>query len=968
MTSTRVLPVIVLLLFALNFTAAAAETTTPQSNLTTSSLVSQQKAPNSQTTSSLKDLVSLSDGAQTTPPLVAKTTETLKRNYDQIAPDEDATTRSYSEVTAVAKDRERIEWLRSAAISDDYEEDKSADFRLYRNLVPGNEDDPGEGARFVPTRDIYGASIGRQPVGPLSGRIIYASAGHGWTNDNTSTSLWYTQRPITYGMIEDFGNLDQMNLYADLCFRAGATIVPIRPLGFQHVERVIDNVSEHAGFHGEWADSQSTASFGFAGAEIPYRFARAAAEESSVARFRPVIPITDRYPVYCWARAGADRVIQTYRVVHAGGVNEVDIDHRKVGNGWVYLGSYMFEKGNGGYVEITNRVRDPQLAAEPRVVIADAIRFGNGMGDVNRGGGISRHPREEESSRYWTERGIAEAVPPIYDAFKGEGDQGNNVGSAPRYAAHMNRETNGDFFDRLFMSFHSNAVGGRGVMGLYNAHAILRPDHQIELAKLVADELNAEMTSVGLQLNDTWNVRPVRTQAHINFGEIRKDYLNNEMSATIVEVAFHDNAEDAALMRLLSVREAMAESAYRATLRYFAEVGKKDVKLYTPPSPPVLRYAVQSAKKGAADLAWSPATEDPLSSKTGAIRYKIYQSKDGLAFDDGTDVGSRTEYTLQDLNEQEPVYVRVNAVSDGGESKPSTVLGVSVSSGPRVLIVQGAPTVLDDSVLSQTEEAHLGWPLRDGGSFVRLVPHIMNNREQIRTIGAGIDRLNVGFESMDMATFLTQAVIPQKYHTIAIQMGRSPIPDELATTKVLTGLHDHITSNGRLLLSGACLAECEGLQPDSLARWGAFVTNALQTGFDPQTTLTKVIKSGDRDLTTVTLNIGSRSLRYFEPRPTEVLSPLENGRPVLAYDSFKGIAAVATLKEKALRTVTVGFPLEELDDRQEQEVLVAQILTAMGLEIQPAASLKITTTDPSESKVKITDAKPGTGKAAGAGK
>src|SRR5690606_16815524 len=122
----------------------------------------------------------------------------------------------------------------------------------------------------------------------------------------------------------------------------------------------------------------------------------------------------------------------------------------------------------------------------------------------------------------------------IYEAFTDREDQSNNVGAAPRYASHMNRETEGGFFDRLFLSFHSNAAGGRGVVGLYNAHAVMRPDYQIELAKLTADELNAQLTSAGLTFSKPWFVRKVRTDGHINFGEIRRDYLHNEMSGTIV--------------------------------------------------------------------------------------------------------------------------------------------------------------------------------------------------------------------------------------------------------------------------------------------------------------------------------------------------------------------------------------------------------------------------------------------------
>src|SRR5690606_29967548 len=118
-----------------------------------------------------------------------------------------------------------------------------------------------------------------------------------------------------------------------------------------------------------------------------------------------------------------------------------------------------------------------------------------------------------------------------------------------------------------------------------------------------------------------------------------------------------------------------------------------------------------------------------------------------------------------------------------------------------------------------------------------------------------------------------------------------------------------------------CLAECDDLSTHALARWGEFVRTTLQAEFDPQTTATGVIKSGDRELTTVTLQLGDRSLQYFEPRPTEVLRPEEAGRPLLAYDEFNGgAAAVATLLEQKIRTALIGFPLEELDGRDQQTV------------------------------------------------
>src|ERR1700752_1070293 len=82
---------------------------------------------------------------------------------------------------------------------------------------------------------------GTQPAGGLSGKIVYIHAGHGITADNEEKGKWTFQRGPGLGMIEDLGNIDQMNFLADYLFRAGATVVPLRPVGHQTNEVVLDN-------------------------------------------------------------------------------------------------------------------------------------------------------------------------------------------------------------------------------------------------------------------------------------------------------------------------------------------------------------------------------------------------------------------------------------------------------------------------------------------------------------------------------------------------------------------------------------------------------------------------------------------------------------------------------------------------------------------------------------------------------
>src|SRR5436190_7437083 len=141
------------------------------------------------------------------------------------------------------------------------------------------------------------AAICTQPVGALSGKIIFTSGGHGFTADNTGTGGWSTQRGLTNGMVEDFGNQDQMTAYVNYLFNAGATVVPMRPVGYQPNEVVLDNDSPGVTFSGSWSNSTGTIFYGTAG-DVPYKFATTSATETAVAKYTPNIAVAGFYPVY----------------------------------------------------------------------------------------------------------------------------------------------------------------------------------------------------------------------------------------------------------------------------------------------------------------------------------------------------------------------------------------------------------------------------------------------------------------------------------------------------------------------------------------------------------------------------------------------------------------------------------------------------------------------------------------------
>ena len=426
--------------------------------------------------------------------------------------------------------------------------------------------------------------VGSQPDGGLSGKIVYVHAGHGYTAANLGNGAWSTQRPETFEMVEDLGNQDQMTALVDYLFRAGATVVPLRPVGHQVHEVVLDNDDPGVSFSGAWSDSSATVYFGDAG-DVPYRFVAAAATETAVARYQPTLPAAGHYPVYTWAVASSNRASdQLYRIHHTGGVTEVTVNHRRVGNGLVYLGTYYFAAGTDGFVEISNRSSEPG-----RAIIADMIRFGNGMGDIDRGGGISGLAREDEAGLYWVKWHVDHAQGISDSEYRTtSNDRDATVSLSPRYAEYMNRESDGGLPDRVFISFHSNAGGGRGVLGLYNGNnnpATATPN-QFLLANTVAREVNDDLVAQQGQFEHNWSNRSVVTldRGDIEFGEINNLRIGGEFDATIIETGFHDNQTDAEMLRDPQVRDAIGRATYQGLVRYFNSVDRGSTSLVMAPA------------------------------------------------------------------------------------------------------------------------------------------------------------------------------------------------------------------------------------------------------------------------------------------------------------------------------------------------------------------------------------------------
>ena len=806
--------------------------------------------------------------------------------------------------------------------------------RFLRLSVDGTSTAPEE-----PDADSYspfGTTTAEQPHGCLSGIVIYAAAGHGLTA-NASTNAWAAGRGITYGMVEDMGTIDQLNYFALQAWKAGATVVPMRPLGYQTNEVVIDNVDTAATlasrvtYGGNWGNTSQTDYYYGKSGEVGYRWANTCPTGTTAwASYRPDLPAAGEYPVYVWARPGSDRVPQLYRVHHAGGVTDVRVDHRQVGNGWVWLGNYWFDAGTNGCVNISNYAP----GFDEGTVIADAVRFGNGMGDISRGkAGVSGVERELEAARYWTQRMVLDSQglsATIYDSCA-TGDQDDNV-SAPNRMAYAMCRTNGwPRWRRVYLSFHSNASGSqRGCMGLYDTR--LSGSYlagQTNLARCVADSIVTNMAAAHQHgiVDTAWQQDCARILGS-HYGEIYGGSIWTKMDNTIAEVAFHDKELDAAIMKSATGREWLARSALRGVVRALVRRYSDDADLtvreiFAPDAP--ISLAATNSGSGKVTVSWKmPAGTNRMSSAhTGFV---VYVSTNGYAFGNPVPVSSAAnEYShmFTGLPTGASYYFRVCATNDGGESLSSPVAGVCLSANGAVadvLVVDG----FKRNDVTLTPSRHFAYNLSGDVALVR--PRMINAFDYVKEHGNAIAAAKRSFDYVDSS--LVHATLLARYPKVVWILGEESTADETFTTDEQEIVADYLSHGGCLLVSGSEIGWDLGNKGSATDQ--AFLSDWLHCTYVADDGGTGAVhgKTGTFLASTpVTFNRTNLLTDIYAANYPDILAPASGAFAAAAYGSASGTnAAIVAYSNDTHRTVVMAFPFETITNATQRNNLMKKVL------------------------------------------
>lgn len=503
---------------------------------------------------------------------------------------------------------------------------------------------------------------------------------------------WRWQRPRLFGTTEDLFTQSFVVPYLiPMLENAGAIVFTPRERNWQRQEVIVDNNTCPAGSQYLevnykkccWTNAPAP---GFAQRYSVYPdnhnpFADGTARmittqtkpEKAFAEWIPDIPEKGKYAVYVSYQTLPESVSDAkYLVFHNGGVTEFRVNQQMGGGTWVYLGTFEFDKGCNDYgmVVLSNESK------EQGVVSADAVRFGGGMGNIERGGSVSGMPRYLEGARYWAQ--WAGMPYPVYSKSNGTNDYNDDINTRSLMTNYL---SGGSVFNpaekglkvpfEMTLGFHSDAGFKTddqlvGTLGIYTT-GFNEGRLNCGISRYASRDL-ADMVLTGLK-------RDIDARFGVNWQ--RRSMWNRNYSETrlpavpsiILELLSHQNFNDLKLGHEPAFKFTVARSVYKSVLKYLADMHGTS---YTVQPLPVTHFAIsEGKKKNTFDLRWTP-TEDVLEPTAEAQGYIVYTRVGRGGFDNGT-YTRRPELTV----EVEPGLVysfRVTAVNRGGESFPSETL------------------------------------------------------------------------------------------------------------------------------------------------------------------------------------------------------------------------------------------------------------------------------------------------------
>lgn len=809
----------------------------------------------------------------------------------------------------------------------------------------------------------------------LSNRHIALWASHGRYYDQKK-GLWKWQRPNLFCTTEDlFTQTIVVPYLIPMLENAGATVFTPRERDWQTKEIIVDNdkgVSGEGSWYGEhtekepWTDTGERG-FGFRNGilrdgENPFTMGTARMirttkkEDKAIAIWQPNFKEEGRYAVYVSYQTMPKSVDDAHYIVRHKGQETHFIVNQKMGGGtWVYLGTFDFDKGENPFncVALTNQSK------RKGVVTADAVRFGGGMGNIERGGDISHMPRCLEAARYYAQ--WAGAPYSIYGNKTGTDDYAEDIntrslmtnwlaGGSPYVPTKEGKNVPIEFS----LAVHSDAGYERDGKSLVGSLAICTTsfnDGRLNsgISRFASqDFIEALRSNVTRDLSKKykrWNWRYLWDR---NYSETRLP----EVPSAIIETLSHQNFPDMKLGQDPNFKFTMARSIYKTILRYVSQMHRRPC-IVQPLQPHLFKATLTGDNK--VKLSWK-AQDDELEPTAVPTSYNIYVAAGSGGFDNGTNVRG-TSYTME-LEPGVMYRFKVTAVNRGGESFPTSTLSAYYQPGATktAMVINGfsrlsAPAVRDNiheqgfdieedagvsygltagwsgkqqcfnkSTMGSTEPNGLGYSGNEmAGNFVmgNTFDYVYTHADAIaatkkynvvsctsETVESGIVDL-INYDVVDLALGL------QKYDENSTVFYKS-IPSMLRNK-----LSAYVLGHGKLIASGAYIGS--DLQHDDERVWLESTLKVAYGGAIHTDTI-----SGIKGMGTEFDFYRQLNPTHYAATKCDVLMPVSTAFCPLQYAN--GMSAGVAYKGNDNATFTMAFPFECIIDRNKRLSIMNGIL------------------------------------------
>lgn len=554
----------------------------------------------------------------------------------------------------------------------------------------------------------------------LQGRHIALWQSHGWYYEQ-SLKRWEWQRARILQTVEDLYTQSYvLPFLTPMLENAGANVLLPRERDWNKNEVIVDNDSPATGYResGRWKAAPDT---GFADRkpfylykENPFKMGTARMVDGrnkkhykrihSTASWTPDFPESGEYAVYVsYQSVKNSTAAAPYEVHHKGGITRFSVNQKMGGGTWIYLGKFLFDKGNshGQGVYLSNEAPEDKA-----VVTADAVKFGGGMGNMARKPAeidpdgnviaadfpmepeISGYPRFTEGARYWLQwAGFNDT---IYSANRNMTDYNDDYMSRGKW---VNTLSDGSYLKPkkqgynipidLSFAFHTDAGTFLndsivGTLSIYtrvsNGDETYPHGEQRIIGREYADIVQTQIVDdIRTFFEPNWTRRFLWDRS---YAESRSP----EVPAMLLELLSHQNLADMRYGLDPTFRFCVSRSIYKGMLKYLSYLNNTDYVVQPLPVNTFSAVIEYSDGKYFASLKWKP-TPDPTEKSALSKDYVLYTRIGEGGFNNGVRLNSDKPEVKVEIVPGKIYSFKVSAVNEGGESFPSEILSVGVASG-----------------------------------------------------------------------------------------------------------------------------------------------------------------------------------------------------------------------------------------------------------------------------------------------